>query len=60
VRDQARIVATSLLQVGVPMPVARLILGHSSVQITVDTYGHVTFDPAAHERIHRALARFAR
>lgn len=33
--------ATRLLNRGVPMPVVSQILGHSSIRVTVDTYGHV-------------------
>lgn len=33
--------ATRLLRKGVPMPVVSAILGHSGIQITVDTYGHI-------------------
>ncbi len=58
--DLRHVAATTLLQAGVPMPVVSRILGHSSIQITVDTYGHVTVDPALHEQVHRALSAFAR
>lgn len=34
--------ATAMLNAGVPMHVVSRILGHSSISITVDTYGHVT------------------
>lgn len=34
--------ATAMLNVGVPMHVVSRILGHSSISITVDTYGHIT------------------
>lgn len=33
--------ATRLLQQGVPIAVVSAILGHSGIQITVDTYGHL-------------------
>jgi integrase len=33
--------ATRLLRSGVPMPIVAAILGHSGIQITVDTYGHL-------------------
>jgi integrase len=33
--------ATRLLGKGVPMPLVSAILGHSGIQITVDTYGHL-------------------
>ena len=58
--DLRHVAATTLLQAGVPMPVVSRILGHSSIQITVDTYGHVTVDPALHDQVHRALSAFAR
>ena len=58
--DLRHVAATTLLQAGVPMPVVSRILGHSSIQITVDTYGHVTLDPALHDQVHRALSAFAR
>jgi integrase len=58
--DLRHVAATTLLQAGVPMPVVSKILGHSSIQITVDTYGHVTVDPALHDQVHRALSAFAR
>ena len=42
------------------MPVVSRILGHSSIQITVDTYGHVTVDPSVREQVDRALTGFVR
>lgn len=33
--------ASVLLTSGVPMPIVSAILGHSSISITVDTYGHL-------------------
>jgi site-specific recombinase XerD len=54
------VAATTLLQAGVPMPVVSRILGHSSIQITVDTYGHLTIDSALHDQVDRALSGFAR
>jgi len=33
--------ATSMLKAGVPIHVVSMFLGHSSVQITLDTYAHV-------------------
>lgn len=36
--------ATAMLNAGVPMHVVSRILGHSSISITVDTYGHITED----------------
>jgi integrase len=32
--------ATNLLKAGVGLDKAKTLLGHSSIQITVDTYGH--------------------
>ena len=34
--------ASVLLTSGVPMPIVSAILGHSSISITVDTYGHLS------------------
>jgi integrase len=36
--------ATSLLRAGIPMKVVQARLGHSTIQITADTYSHVTAD----------------
>ncbi|MDH6410054.1 integrase [Aurantimicrobium minutum] len=36
--------ATAMLNTGTPMHVVSRILGHSSISITVDTYGHITED----------------
>jgi integrase len=48
--------ATRLLQREVPMHVVSAILGHSSIKMTVDTYGHV--EPAMHaEALAAALAK---
>ena len=58
--DLRHLAATTLLQAGVPMPLISRILGHSSIQITVDTYGHVTLDPAVHSLVDRALTSFVR
>lgn len=58
--DLRHVAATTLLQAGVPMPVVSKILGHSSIQITVDTYRHMTVDPALHDQVHRALSAFVR
>ena len=33
--------ASALLGAGVPMPIVKEILGHSSITITVDMYGHM-------------------
>lgn len=48
--------ATRLLQREVPMHVVSAILGHSSIKLTVDTYGHV--EPVMHaEALAKALGR---
>lgn len=48
--------ATRLLQREVPMHVVSAILGHSSIKLTVDTYGHV--EPVMHaETLAKALGR---
>ena len=58
--DLRHVAATTLLQAGVPMPVVSRILGHSGIQITVDTYGHVTVDSTLHDQVHRTLSAFTR
>ncbi len=48
--------ATRLLQRGIPMHVVSAILGHSSIKLTVDTYGHV--EPVMHaDELAEALGR---
>ncbi|MGV1036593.1 MAG: tyrosine-type recombinase/integrase [Candidatus Nanopelagicales bacterium] len=48
--------ATRLLQRDIPMHVVSAILGHSSIKLTVDVYGHV--EPVMHaDALQRALAR---
>ena len=42
------------------MPLISRILGHSSIQVTVDTYGHLTLDPAVHALVDQALTSFVR
>lgn len=51
--------ASVLLQAGVPMPVVSRMLGHSSIGITVDTYGHLVMDATTADVIGRALDGFA-
>lgn len=51
--------ASVLLQAGVPMPVVSRMLGHSSIGITVDTYGHLVMDASTADVIGRALDGFA-
>ena len=48
-----------LLPAGVPMPVVSRMLGHSSIGITVDTYGHLVMDATTADVIGRALDGFA-
>jgi integrase len=48
-------VATRLLADGLPMPMVSAILGHASIAITVDIYGHLEPVLAA-EHMERALA----
>lgn len=48
-------VATRLLADGVPMPMVSAILGHASIAITVDVYGHLEPILAA-DQMERALA----
>lgn len=48
--------ATRLLQREVPMHVVSAILGHSSIKLTVDTYGHV--EPVMHaDALAKAMGR---
>lgn len=48
--------ATRLLQRDVPMHVVSAILGHSSIKLTVDVYGHV--EPVMHaDALEKALGR---
>lgn len=58
--DLRHIAATVLLRAGVPMPVVSNILGHSSINITVDTYGHVHVDKQVQQEVEGAFAAFAR
>lgn len=44
--------ASTLLEAGVPMPEIRDILGHSSISVTVDLYGHLS-----HQHLHGAMRR---
>ena len=45
--DLRHVAASLMLAAGVPMAVVSRQLGHASIAITVDTYGHVTPDVAA-------------
>lgn len=48
--------ATRLLQRDIPMHVVSAILGHSSIKLTVDTYGHV--EPVMHaDALAKAMGR---
>lgn len=58
--DLRHIGATILLQAGVPMPVVSRILGHSSIGITVDTYGHVVMDDQVKNAMDQALTAWSR
>ncbi len=58
--DLRHVCATVLLRAGVPMPVVSRVLGHSNINITVDTYGRVTTDWQVHEAMDAAFGRFAR
>ena len=51
--------ASLLLNAGVPMAVVSKILGHSSIQLTVNTYGHL-LDDAAMEAAQLGEAYLAR
>ena len=51
--------ATELLQAGVPMPTVSAILGHGSITVTVDLYGHVGAGHMA-EEMTRGLAGYGR
>ena len=42
------------------MPVVSRILGHSSIGITVDTYGHMVMDDQVREAMDKALAGWSR
>lgn len=52
--------ATALLQGGVPMPVVSRLLGHSSIHLTVNTYGHVLQEAqvSALEVLNNAIERY--
>ena len=39
------------------MPVVSRMLGHSSIGITVDTYGHLVMDGTTRDAVDRSLAR---
>jgi integrase len=58
--DLRHIGATILLRAGVPMPMVSSILGHSSIGITVDTYGHVVVDDQVRAVVEKALAAWSR
>lgn len=49
--------ATTMLEAGIPIHVVSRHLGHSSINITVDVYGHVSDDGAksAMETLGRLL-----
>lgn len=51
--------ASLMLSAGIPLAVVSELLGHSSIQITKDTYGHITADAKhqAVQRLHEVLAR---
>ncbi len=51
--------AARLLRRDVPLPVVSALLGHSSIRVTADVYGHV--QPALHaEQLARAMGRGSR
>jgi integrase len=50
--------ASILLDGGVPLAAVSRILGHSSVQITGDIYGHLVMDDAVRDAAQRALSTF--
>jgi len=51
--------ATHMLQAGVPLHTVSELLGHSSVAVTGDVYGHVSTEGArsAVERLSAAMGR---
>lgn len=53
--------ATLLLEQGVPMAIVSKVLGHSTIQLTVDTYGHLadTLTAQAADAVDRALGSAA-
>ena len=57
--DLRHVAASLMLGAGVPMAVVSRQLGHASIAITVDTYGHVTPDVAmgAADAVERVLGR---
>lgn len=54
--DLRHIGATIMLRNGVPMPVVSRILGHSTIAMTVDTYGHVVVDQQVWDAVDRAFS----
>lgn len=44
--------ASTLLEAGIPMPEIRDVLGHSSIAVTVDLYGHLSY-----QHLHGAISR---
>ena len=55
--DARHTVASLMLSAGVPIKTVQVTLGHSSIQMTADTYGHLMPDDAdrAAEAIDRML-----
>lgn len=51
--------ASLMLSAGIPLAVVSELLGHSSIQITKDTYGHITAD-AKHDAVRRLSEVLAR
>jgi site-specific recombinase XerD len=49
--------ASVLLANGVPMPIVSDIMGHSSITVTVDMYGHMSPSQVA-EQMRRGMAGY--
>lgn len=58
IHDCRHSAAAVMLRAGVPLPVIAEILGHSSIRVTVDVYGHIGSDQrrAAGDRLAEALS----
>ena len=58
--DLRHLTATMLLQAGVPLVVVSKLIGHSSIGITADTYGHIRVDDGVRDAVGAAMAAFGR
>jgi integrase len=53
--DLRHLAASTLIRQGVPLAIVSRILGHTSITITMDTYGHVRMDDDVRQAMDTAL-----